>query len=151
MEKYRLVQEHKGDGDDFLEPTASCEVRITQQGKPRNYISYSMGLFVSSNVDVFVLRYVCVSSSWSLFSSSSSSHHNVISDSADCAFFFVLLRGVSYITRTSSARVPPLSLACLSVWYPKSLPLSHTFLNICMYMYDTYTTTTICIYIHTTF
>ena len=47
MEKYRLVQEHKGDGDDFLEPTASCEVRITQQGKPRNYISYAMGLFVS--------------------------------------------------------------------------------------------------------
>ena len=48
MEKYRLVQEHKGDGDDFLEPTASCEVRITQQGKPRNYISYAMSLFVSS-------------------------------------------------------------------------------------------------------
>ena len=48
MEKYRLVQEHKGDGDDFLEPTdTSCEVRITQQGKPRNYISYAMGLFVS--------------------------------------------------------------------------------------------------------
>ncbi len=46
MEKYRLVQEHKGDGDDFLEPTMSCEVRITQQGKPRNYISYAMGLFV---------------------------------------------------------------------------------------------------------
>jgi hypothetical protein len=46
MEKYRLVQEHKGDGDNFLEPTASCEVRITQQGKPRNYISYAMSLFV---------------------------------------------------------------------------------------------------------
>ena len=56
MEKYRLVQEHKGDGDDFLEPTASCEVRITQQGKPRNYISYAMGLFVSIhnlNTDMF--------------------------------------------------------------------------------------------------
>jgi hypothetical protein len=46
MEKYRLVQEHKGDGDDFLEPTTTCEVRITQQGKPRNYISYAMNLFV---------------------------------------------------------------------------------------------------------
>lgn len=46
MEKYRLVQEHKGDGDDFLEPSTNCEVRITQQGKPRNYISYAMGLFV---------------------------------------------------------------------------------------------------------
>jgi hypothetical protein len=46
MEKYRLVQEHKADGDDFLEPTTSCEVRITQQGKPRNYISYAMGIFV---------------------------------------------------------------------------------------------------------
>jgi hypothetical protein len=47
MEKYRLVQEHKADGDEFLEPTISCEVRITQQGKPRNYISYAMGIFVS--------------------------------------------------------------------------------------------------------
>ena len=46
MEKYRLVQEHKGDGDDFLEPSTNCVVRITQQGKPRNYISYAMGLFV---------------------------------------------------------------------------------------------------------
>jgi hypothetical protein len=46
MEKYRLVQEHKGDGDDFLESTTTCEVRITQQGKPRNYISYAMNLFV---------------------------------------------------------------------------------------------------------
>ena len=46
MEKYRLVQEHKGDGEEFLEPTSACEVRITQQGKPRNYISYAMNLFV---------------------------------------------------------------------------------------------------------
>lgn len=50
MEKYRLVQEHstKNDGEDFLEASSACEVRITQQGKPRNYISYAMGLFVSA-------------------------------------------------------------------------------------------------------
>ena len=46
MEKYRLVEEHKGEGDDFLEPALASEVKITQQGKPRNYISYAMGLFV---------------------------------------------------------------------------------------------------------
>jgi hypothetical protein len=73
MEKYRLVQEHKADGaesDEYLDhqPTATGgtgtgtgaaaaggssasadnfpEVRITQQGKPRNYISYAMNLFV---------------------------------------------------------------------------------------------------------
>ena len=55
MEKYRLVQEHKGDGDDFLEPSATCEVRITQQGKPRNYISYAMSLFVRTTNEVFLL------------------------------------------------------------------------------------------------
>ena len=48
MEKYRLVEEHKGDGDEFLEEFTSSEVRITQQGKPRNYISYAMSLFVSA-------------------------------------------------------------------------------------------------------
>ena len=47
MEKYRLVEEHKGEGEDFLEQTSESEVRITQQGKPRNYISYAMNLFVS--------------------------------------------------------------------------------------------------------
>ena len=52
MEKYRLVQEHKGDGDEFLEPSTKCEVRITQQGKPRNYISYAMGLFVGAAIFV---------------------------------------------------------------------------------------------------
>ena len=50
MEKYRLVEEHKGEGEDFLEQTSESEVRITQQGKPRNYISYAMNLFVSSDV-----------------------------------------------------------------------------------------------------
>ena len=46
MEKYRLVEEHKGDGEDFLEGSSDTEVRITQQGKPRNYISFAMRLFV---------------------------------------------------------------------------------------------------------
>ena len=50
MEKYRLVGEKK------RESTAAgaegnkgdvCEVKITQQGKPKNYISYAMNLFVS--------------------------------------------------------------------------------------------------------
>ena len=50
MDKYRLVTEHKGDGDNKSDKDSSimsCEVRITQQGKPRNYISYAMKLFVS--------------------------------------------------------------------------------------------------------
>jgi hypothetical protein len=52
MEKYRLVQEHKVEGSEtegFAATDASGfpEVRITQQGKPRNYISYAMSLFVS--------------------------------------------------------------------------------------------------------
>lgn len=51
MEKYRLIQEHKveeserrsqSEGGDYP------EVRITQQGKPRNYISYAMNLLVCS-------------------------------------------------------------------------------------------------------
>ncbi len=54
MEKYRLVQEHKGDGESFLDSTTNCEVRITQQGKPRNYISYAMNLFVSGVRDAVV-------------------------------------------------------------------------------------------------
>lgn len=45
MEKYRLIK-GDGNGDSFLEATTGCEVRITQQGKPRNYISYAMGLLV---------------------------------------------------------------------------------------------------------
>jgi hypothetical protein len=59
MEKYRLIQEHKAEGGEMeVGGTASTsisndtsgfpEVRITQQGKPRNYISYAMSLFVSS-------------------------------------------------------------------------------------------------------
>lgn len=50
MEKYRLVEEYRGEGDDFLEEESSVEeVRITHLGKPKNYISYAMSLFVSRN------------------------------------------------------------------------------------------------------
>lgn len=60
MEKYLLVQEHKGDSDEFIESSHStvasnAEVRITQQGKPRNYISYAMNLF-SKGSDTIVLK-----------------------------------------------------------------------------------------------
>lgn len=44
MEKYRLVGERKTTADEVL----PNEVRITQQGKPRNYITYAMSLFVST-------------------------------------------------------------------------------------------------------
>ena len=46
MEKYRLVEERKVVPDEVL----PNEVRITQQGKPRNYISYSVNLFVSIQI-----------------------------------------------------------------------------------------------------
>lgn len=57
MEKYRLIQEHKVDfeqqqqqheGQRQHTESGFPEVRITQQGKPRNYISYAMNLFVRS-------------------------------------------------------------------------------------------------------
>lgn len=61
MEKYRLVQEHKAEDSQEFQTTDSTsvdeagnnfpEVRITQQGKPRNYISYALSLFVSFEVD----------------------------------------------------------------------------------------------------
>jgi len=55
MEKYRLVKEHKTEEDELLE-TSNCEIRITQQGKPRNYISYAMNMFVRSTfASLFVL------------------------------------------------------------------------------------------------
>jgi hypothetical protein len=66
MEKYRLVQEHKApevsdmfQQDDSTTGTGAGAsatapgdaglpvVRITQQGKPKNYPSYATGLFVS--------------------------------------------------------------------------------------------------------
>lgn len=52
MEKYRLVREHKSEeADDRMTSSSSVlgdipEVRITQQGKPRAYISFGMNLFV---------------------------------------------------------------------------------------------------------
>lgn len=56
MEKYRLVQEHKSEeSEDFISTQTSLnlpEVRITQQGKPRNYISYAMNLFESGQVTI---------------------------------------------------------------------------------------------------
>jgi DNA-binding protein len=89
MEKYRLVQEHKGgiDGDDLVESSnnnlnmnssttttaatttsqqqqqsqqsqsqhPNTEVRITQQGKPRNFISYAMNLF-AKGYDTITLK-----------------------------------------------------------------------------------------------
>jgi hypothetical protein len=56
MEKYRLVRELKKEevqSEDSLVASSvgdTPEVRITQQGKPRAYISFGMNLFVS---DVF--------------------------------------------------------------------------------------------------
>lgn len=56
MDKYRLVEEHRIENESFEEegswPGRTTqqgfpEVRITQQGKPRNFIAYSMSLFVS--------------------------------------------------------------------------------------------------------
>lgn len=44
MEKYRLVGEKKSDSGAH-ESDDICEVKITQQGKPKNYISYAMNLF----------------------------------------------------------------------------------------------------------
>ena len=55
MDKYRLVEEHIADDDKETDKnntddsTMNCEVRITQQGKPRNYISYAMKLFVRAD------------------------------------------------------------------------------------------------------
>ena len=55
MEKYRLVREHKTEeSEDFLATVGDVpEARITQQGKPRAYISFGMNLFVSRVVVVF--------------------------------------------------------------------------------------------------
>ena len=57
MDKYRLVQERKATEEGFLETQTEQfpEVRITQQGKPRNYISYAMNLFESGST-VIVLK-----------------------------------------------------------------------------------------------
>jgi hypothetical protein len=47
MEKYRLVGEKKSDSCVLESDDIACEVKITQQGKPKNYITYAMNLFVS--------------------------------------------------------------------------------------------------------
>ena len=50
MEKYRLAGEKKSEqivGGGERSNDDVCEVKITQQGKPKNYISYAMNLFVS--------------------------------------------------------------------------------------------------------
>ena len=56
MDKYRLLCSRKGEGGNFMEDSSSCtdatkggvaEVKITQKGKPRDYISYAINLFVS--------------------------------------------------------------------------------------------------------
>jgi hypothetical protein len=51
QQQHQQQQQQKGDSTTTPTPNTttnmSCEVRITQQGKPRNYISYSMKLFVS--------------------------------------------------------------------------------------------------------
>lgn len=44
MEKYRLVGEKKSDSS-IHDSGDLCEVKITQQGKPKNYITYAMNLF----------------------------------------------------------------------------------------------------------
>uniref|UniRef100_A0A7S4IZZ8 DNA/RNA-binding protein Alba-like domain-containing protein n=1 Tax=Odontella aurita TaxID=265563 RepID=A0A7S4IZZ8_9STRA len=45
MEKYRLIGERKSEVTEGGDNDSASEVRITQQGKPRNYISYALGLF----------------------------------------------------------------------------------------------------------
>jgi len=55
MDKYRLVGERKSttsSADDDKYCSDECEVRITQQGKPRNYISYAMNLFANGSEKV---------------------------------------------------------------------------------------------------
>jgi hypothetical protein len=51
MDKYILVGEKKSDSYVVQESDNDCEVKITQQGKPKNYISYAMTLFVSKTND----------------------------------------------------------------------------------------------------
>ena len=67
MDKYRLVQEHAAEAENGAEKentnnddsTMSYEVRITQQGKPRNYISYAMKLFVRAGMNGAVPKSNC--------------------------------------------------------------------------------------------
>mmetsp|Transcript_17974 Transcript_17974/g.26731 ORF Transcript_17974/g.26731 Transcript_17974/m.26731 type:complete len:146 (+) Transcript_17974:93-530(+) len=50
MDKYRLVGERKSEiNTSEDDKAAKDEVRITQQGKPRNYITYAMNLFATGS------------------------------------------------------------------------------------------------------
>lgn len=49
MDKYRLVGERRNNTGPETASDDACEVRITQQGKPRNYISYAMNLFTNGS------------------------------------------------------------------------------------------------------
>lgn len=71
MDKYRLVGERKAAAASSSAPDDhekyccdECEVRITQQGKPRNYISYAMNLFVSEFI-ILLLDLMCDDESFS--------------------------------------------------------------------------------------
>eukprot|EP00538_Stauroneis_constricta_P013892 CAMPEP_0119554156 /NCGR_PEP_ID=MMETSP1352-20130426/6727_1 /TAXON_ID=265584 /ORGANISM="Stauroneis constricta, Strain CCMP1120" /LENGTH=149 /DNA_ID=CAMNT_0007600695 /DNA_START=146 /DNA_END=591 /DNA_ORIENTATION=- len=52
MEKYQLKEQTTGEGKEFLEQGSSQEIRIRQQGKPKNYISYAMNLFANGSNQV---------------------------------------------------------------------------------------------------
>lgn len=59
MEKYRLVGEKKSEiasGAGKEGSDNACEVRITQQGKPKNYISYAMNLIEAQGATKVVLK-----------------------------------------------------------------------------------------------
>jgi hypothetical protein len=60
QQQLQQQQQQKGDSTTTTPTTTttnmSCEVRITQQGKPRNYITYSMKLFVSQVISSIELN-----------------------------------------------------------------------------------------------
>ena len=62
QQQQQQQQQQKGDSTTTTSTTTttntnmSCEVRITQQGKPRNYITYSMKLFVSQVISSIELN-----------------------------------------------------------------------------------------------
>lgn len=65
MEKYKLIGEKKIEisvGSSEHESDDVCEVKITQQGKPKNYISYAMNLFVSiwTCICICILACMCM-------------------------------------------------------------------------------------------
>jgi len=53
MEKYRLIEERKSTNDE--EVVLPNEIRITQQGKPRNYITYAMNV-LAGGADEVILK-----------------------------------------------------------------------------------------------